>query len=123
MVYGFDMISGPSMGISSSVRLVLSISVAVWDVMWMHFLSSGSCSLFLAPCGMSASGIDLNNGLVSGSNCKLVFGVTTLLCHTVACSNFLDFLALPCWCQHSYRGILSLLQKLLLVFKIGTLKL
>ena len=73
MVYGLDTIGGPSRGISSSIRLVLPTSVAVWDMMWIYFLLSSSSSLFLASFGISASGIDVNNGLVLGSNCKLVF--------------------------------------------------
>ena len=92
MVYGFNVIGVLSVLISSSIRLVLPIYVAVWDMMWMYFLLSNSCSLYLASSGIFTSGIDLNNGLVLGSNSKLLFGVFWILslwCHTVACSHLL----------------------------------
>ena len=66
------LIGGPSVGMSNSMRLVLPISVAVWDMMLMYLMLSSLFSLSLALSGMSASGIDLGELLVSGSNCRLV---------------------------------------------------
>ena len=103
MVYGFDMIGGHSMGISSSIMLVLPISVVVWDMMWMYFLLSSSCSWFLFCCGMSTSGRDLDNGLVSGSNYKLVF--YGILCNYFAVPHC-NLLQLTAWISlHFPAGI------------------
>ena len=57
---------------SSSMRLVLPISVAVWDTMLAYLMSGSSFSWSLASSGMSTSGIDLDGWLVSDSNCRLV---------------------------------------------------
>ena len=57
---------------SSSIRLVLPMSVVVWEIVLMYFLSRSSCSCTLVSSGISASGIDLRGDLVLGSSCKLV---------------------------------------------------
>ena len=67
---------GPSVGMSSSMRLVLPISVAVWDMMLVYIMSSSSFSLSLALSGMSPSGMDLDGWLVSDSNYRLVLAGT-----------------------------------------------
>ena len=71
-MYGFDTTGGPSVGMSSSMRLVLPISVNVWDMMLAYLMLGSSFSLSLALSGMPASGIDLDGWLVSHSNCRLV---------------------------------------------------
>ena len=63
---------GPSVGLSNSIRLVLPISVAVWEMILMYVWSTSSCSCALASSGMSASVIDLSGALVWGSSCRLV---------------------------------------------------
>ena len=65
-VYGFEAISGPSVRISSSIKLVLPMSVADFDTTQMY-LALSNFSLSLASCGISASGIDLVPG-ISGNN-------------------------------------------------------
>ena len=71
-MYGCEAIGGPSVGMFNLMRLVLPISMAVWDTMLAYLMLSSSFSLSLASSGISASGIDLHELLVSGSNCKLV---------------------------------------------------
>ena len=48
------------------------MSVAVWDIILMYLMCNSSFSLYLGLPGISASGIDLGELLVSGSNCRLV---------------------------------------------------
>ena len=61
-MHGFEALGGPSVGISMAVR----------DMMLAYLMSSTSFSLSLASSGISASGIDLDKLLASGSNCRLV---------------------------------------------------
>ena len=67
-VYGFETVGGPSAGMSNSLRLVLPISMAFWDMMLAYSVLSSSFSLSLALPGMYESGIDLSKLLVSSSN-------------------------------------------------------
>ena len=46
--------------------------MAVWDMILVYLMSSSSFSLTLTLSGMSGSGIDQDEWLVSGSNCGLV---------------------------------------------------
>ena len=71
-VYGFETICGPSVRISSSIKLVLPMSVADFDTVLVYLALSNSFSLFLVSCRISASGVDLVILGVSGSNCRLV---------------------------------------------------
>ena len=66
-VYGFEAIGGPSVRMSNSMKLVLPISVAVWDMMLAYLTLSSSFSLSLALSGIPASGINLGWLFVSGS--------------------------------------------------------
>ena len=68
----FEAIGGPSVGISNLIRLVLPISVAVWDMILAYLTSSSSFSWSLTSSGISASGINVGELFVSGSNCRVV---------------------------------------------------
>ena len=72
-VYGLDAIGGPSVVMSSLIKLVLPISTAFCEIISKYFLFRSSQSLVLASLGMSTSGMELANLLVSSSSCKLVF--------------------------------------------------
>ena len=128
MVYGSDAISRPSMGMSNSMRHVLPTSIVVWNMMWTYFLSSSSCSLFLASCGILTSGIDLNNLLVSDSNCKpVLLGIigNNLVVSPYSLLHLTSWISMhfPASASMAMGEFLGILQKLLLVFRTGTLKL
>ena len=71
-MYGFKAIGGPFVVKSSSIRLVLPISVAVWDMILAYLMSCSSFSLSLVSSGVITSGINIDKWLASGSNCRLV---------------------------------------------------
>ena len=90
-VYGLDMISGPSVGMSNLIKLVLPISIVFCEIICRYFLSSSSWSFVLASSEMSTSSIELAKLLISGSSCKLVFcGIcgSSWRCHTGDCSSW-----------------------------------
>ena len=73
--YGLDAIGSPSVGMSSSSKFVLLISVADCNIMLVYFVSNNSLSLALASLGMSASGVTVScTSLVSTSNWRLICG-------------------------------------------------
>ena len=56
---------------SNSIRLVLPISIVVWEMIFMYFQFRSSCSCIQASFGKSTSEIDLRGDLVMDSSCRL----------------------------------------------------
>ena len=127
MVKGMEGIGEPSVGMSNSIRLVLPISIVLWDMILTYFWSSSSCSCAFASSGISAFGIDLRGDLVLGSSCRLVpssiSGNNFALLH---CTWF----QLTFWISSHFSAsasvakgeILDILQKLLFVLSMGIFK-
>ena len=72
-IYGLDAISGPSLGMFSLIKLVLSIFITFCEMICKYFLFRRCWSLVLDSLGMSTSGMELAKPLGSGFSCKLVF--------------------------------------------------
>ena len=123
-VYSLNVIGGPSMGMSSLIKLVLPISIALCKIICKYLLFRSFWSLVLASLGMSASGMEVAKLLVSGSSCKLVccsiWGSSLEVSHG-------SLLQLSSWASlHLHTGcidaigmFLPILHRTLLPFRMG----
>ena len=108
----------------ASMLLVDLLSVAVWNMMLTYQMFSSSFSLSLASSGMSASGIDLGELLVSGFNCRLILlgnlgsNLAVLSCSLIQLTSWTS-LHLPTIISVAIGNFLVRLQVVLLMFIIG----